>query len=63
VQDSGQMDMGERYKNWMNALVWQVVIAIMVGKDVAGETYLKKLEEAFYNYGIRCTDYWIETRG
>jgi hypothetical protein len=35
-----------------------MVIAIKVGKDVAGETYLKKLEEAFYNYGVRCTGYW-----
>ena len=49
MHDPGQLDMGERYRNWMKALVWQVVIAIRVGKDVAGETYLKKLEKAFYN--------------
>jgi hypothetical protein len=42
--------MGERYKNWMNALAFQLVIALTAGKDVTGETYLKKLAEAFYPF-------------
>jgi hypothetical protein len=55
--------MGEQYKNWMKALALQLVTALTTGKDVAGETYLKKLEEAFYNYGVRCTGYWRELAG
>jgi hypothetical protein len=58
MQDPKQVDMGERYRNWMNALFWQVIIAIMVGKEIAGEAYLEKLEKAFYDYGVRCAGYW-----
>jgi hypothetical protein len=63
MQDSSRVNMEERYKNWMKALVWQVVIAIKVGKELAGESYLEKLEEAFYDFGVRCTGYWRETAG
>jgi len=60
MQDSKQVDMGEKYKNWMNALVWQVVIAIKVGEEVAGEAYLEKLEKAFYDFGVRTAGHWKE---
>jgi predicted ArsR family transcriptional regulator len=63
MQNKAKADMEERYHNWTNALAWQFVIAINVGKEVAGETYLKKLEEAFYKYGVRCTDYWRKAAG
>jgi len=63
MQDSRQVDMGEKYKNWIESLVWQVVIAIGVGKEVAGENYLKKLEEASYSFGARSVGHWTELTG
>ena len=63
MQNTTKADMEKRYRNWTNALAWQLVIAINVGKEIAGETYLEKLEEAFYNFGIRTTGYWKETAG
>lgn len=63
MQDPSPVDMGGKYKYWMEALVWQVVIAIGVGKEVAGERYLKKLEEASYNFGARSAAHWTELTG
>ncbi len=63
MQDLSQVDMGERYKNWMEALARWTVIAIAVGKEVAGEAYLKRLEEEFYNGGRRNVRHWTEVVG
>jgi hypothetical protein len=39
------------YKNWMEMLTGWVITIFKAGKEVSGETFLKKLEEEFYNLG------------
>ena len=61
--ESNQIDMGERYKNWMETLVRFTVITFNVGAEVARESYLKKLEEEFYKSGARAAKHWREIAG
>ena len=63
MPNSSKLDMAAHYQNWMNSLVHQFIIAVMVGREVAGESYLEKLEETFYNFGVKCAGYWTEIAG
>lgn len=41
------------YKNWTETLAYWIAIMFNVGKEVAGETFVQRLEEEFYQGGAR----------
>ncbi len=47
-----QPTMEEAYHNWMINLAQWVTVMVQVGKEVAGETFLNRLEEVFYKGGL-----------
>jgi hypothetical protein len=58
-----EADMCERYKNWVQTLAMYVRITFHVGKELGGETYIKRLEEEFFKWGANGTKYWKEKAG
>ena len=46
-------EMGQRYKNWMEALARQVVALFRVGKEVGGEQFVQRLRETFRESGCK----------
>ncbi|HEX76764.1 MAG TPA: hypothetical protein G4O12_09350 [Dehalococcoidia bacterium] len=58
-----EAEMGQRYKNWVDALSRYTVIAFNVGKEVAGEKYVERVREEFYKAGQRSAKHWLEASG
>ena len=58
-----EAEMGQRYKNWVDALSRYVVLAFNVGKELAGEKYVERLKEEFYKLGQRSAKHWLEVSG
>ena len=63
MKNLSDAEMGQRYKNWMEALARYTVIAFNVGKELAGEKYVERLKEEFYQAGQRSAKYWVEATG
>lgn len=63
MKELNDAEMGQRYKNWMELLARYAVLAFNVGKELAGEAYVKRLEEEFYKQGARTAEYYKKLAG
>lgn len=63
MEQLNKPNMEERYRTWVESLARYTVMAFQVGKELAGETYLKRLEEEFYKAGARSAKHWRELSG
>lgn len=46
-----QEEMGKRYKNWTDALAYQMMILYRVGKETGGQNFIERLKEEYYKLG------------
>jgi hypothetical protein len=44
-------EMGKRYKNWTEGLAMQMMVLYRVGKELAGDTFVKRLKEEYFKIG------------
>ena len=63
MQNRTDAEMGQRYKNWMEALARYTVITFNVGKELAGERYIERVKEEFYKAGQRSVKHWRQASG
>jgi len=52
-------EMGERYKNWTQALARQAVTLFRVGKEVGGDKFVERLKEVYKEQGRKGAAMWI----
>lgn len=44
-------EMGKRYKNWTDALAYQMMVLYRVGKETGGNNFIKRLKEEYFKIG------------
>jgi hypothetical protein len=56
-------EMGERYRNWTEALARQVVMLYRIGKEVGGDAFVERLRDEYYRGGKKGAAMWMALSG
>lgn len=56
-------EMGQRYKNWTEALGRQVLLMFRVGKELAGDQFIERLKEEYFKDGQKGAHKWMKLTG